>query len=183
MNEIGTRPIITPRLRLRAVTLADAAAIFNNWAQDRDVTRYLDWKPHADINVTRKIVADWLLELERGDYFHWCMELVDSGMLVGSIGMVGLDKAHGLVEVGYCLAKDCWGQGLMSEALSAVIDYFFAQVDLKEVEACHHPENSASGRVMQKSGMLLKGIRSGIKQDKHGRYYDVLVYSVKNPLY
>lgn len=183
MNEIGTCPIFTPRLKLRAVTLTDAEAIFNNWAQDDDVTKYLTWEPHADINVTRKVVADWLLELQRGDYFHWCLELLDNAKVIGTIAAVELDKELELAEVGYCLAQDHWGRGLMPEALSAVIDYFFTKVNLKEVEACHHPGNLLSGKVMQKSGMHFKGTRSNVKKDKHGHYYDALVYAVQNPLY
>ena len=67
MNHCGTRTIETERLILRRLEEADAEAIYRNWASDPEVTRFLTWPTHTDINVTKYVLDTWLPLYEQKD--------------------------------------------------------------------------------------------------------------------
>ena len=77
--------IETKRLILRRFTLEDAEDMFNGWCNDPEVTRFLTWPPHGNVEVTKNILKDWISEYENGDYFNWAMELKETGKIVGNI--------------------------------------------------------------------------------------------------
>ena len=54
----------TERLVLRELKEEDAESIFNNWAKDKEVTKYLTWEPHQSIETTKKILNIWMKSLE-----------------------------------------------------------------------------------------------------------------------
>lgn len=175
---IGTQNLETPQAILRRITLDDAEDMFRNWASDPEVTRYLTWHPHQDISVSKEIISSWLEELKSDSCYKWCIQSKESGQVIGSIDIVHLDEHLECATMGYCLSRAYWGKGIMTESLIAVEDFLFAKVGLNRVEACHHVDNPASGRVMQKSGMKFEGIkRHGIK-DNQGRFCDIAVYAI-----
>lgn len=61
------------------------------------------------------------------------------------------------IHIGYCIGSKWWNQGFTSEALDAVISYFFEQVGVKRIESQHDPNNPNSGKVMKKCGMTYEG--------------------------
>lgn len=61
--------------------------------------------------------------------------------------------------MGYCMGRAHWGKGIMPEALSALIDFFFGEVGINRVEAEHEVNNPKSGRVMEKAGMRYEGTK------------------------
>jgi ribosomal-protein-alanine N-acetyltransferase len=91
---------------------------------------------------------------------------------------VDLNEKYCSCEVGYNISRLFWGKGIMTEALKAVISYLFIGIGMNRIEARHNTLNSASGSVMQKSGMKHEGILRQIKVDKNGHFYDLAVYSI-----
>ena len=158
MNKAGTQTIETPRLLLRRFTVEDVEDMFNNWATDPEVTRFLTWPLHASVEVTRELLKDWTARYEDGGYFNWAMEYKETGRVIGNISAVKINEKVESADIGYCMSRAFWGQGLMPEALSAVMDYLFDVVGLNRVAACHDANNPKSGRVMDKAGMKLEGI-------------------------
>ena len=95
------------------------------------------------------------------------------------IGVVGLEvDAHAnAAELGYWLGVEYWNLGFMSEAAAAVIDFAFGVMGLNRVFAQHMTRNPASGRVMEKAGMVPEGIqRQAIR--KWGVYEDLAMRSI-----
>ena len=178
MQHIGTQPIDTHRLMLRRFTVDDAPAMFRNWANDPEVTRYLTWPAHQSINATEAIIRSWLTEYEKPECYNWCMEWKETGEPVGSIGTVNLKERAGWVEIGYCMSRRLWGQGIMTEALVAVEDYLFAKVGCTRIQAKHDVQNPASGRVMQKSGMIREGILRGYGSNNRGDSVNLAMWSI-----
>ena len=157
MNHLGTKTIETSRLILRRFTLEDVQAMYRNWASDPAVTKYLKWPTHADEEVSRAVLSDWLSHYGEESYYHWAIVPKDFGQPIGSIAAVHIHDRVGKVEIGYCMSKNWWHQGIMTEALNAVIDFFFEEVGANRVEACHDPNNPNSGAVMKKCGMTYEG--------------------------
>lgn len=158
MNKAGTQRIETHRLVLRQYRIEDAEDVFNNWASDPEVTRYLTWPTHKDISTTQAVINSWIPCYEDGGYFNWVLEWKESGRVIGSITVVKLNEETEAADIGYCLSREFWGRGIMPEALRAVMDYLFDVVGINRIAAYHDVKNPKSGRVMEKAGMKLDGI-------------------------
>lgn len=157
MKHLGTKTLETSRLVLRRFVLEDAQAMFDNWASDPDVTKYLTWPAHESVEVSRAVLTDWVSAYSRADVYQWAIELKSLGQPVGSIAAVEHNDRAELVHIGYCIGKNWWNQGIMSEALKAVMDFFFDEVGVNRVESRHDPNNPNSSRVMKKCGMKYEG--------------------------
>ena len=139
----------TDRLKLRAVTEDDTRAIYEGWATDPEVTKYMTWNPHKSIEDTRMIMDYWLHEYEKPDCYRWGLELKESGALIGMIDVVSFED--NVPVIGYCEAKKYWNNGYMTEALGAVTKLLFAD-GYSEIKIGAVEENKGSNRVIQKAG-------------------------------
>lgn len=158
MEHKGTVTLKTDRLVLRRFTPEDAPAMFANWCNDEEVTRFMTWPPHGNISVTENVLKDWVESYEKPDYYNWVITLNEvPAEPVGSISITKLDERVGTAETGYCLGRAYWHKGLMTEALGAVIDFMFDEVGVNKIVAYHDPRNPHSGGVMKKCGMKYEG--------------------------
>jgi ribosomal-protein-alanine N-acetyltransferase len=149
------KTIKTERLRLRKAKLADAEAIFRQYAQDPEVTRYVSWRAHRNLDETREYVQMCLLAWDVGKAFHWVVESAEDKQVMGMIiARVNAEKW----ELGYVLARAYWHQGYMTEALKAIIAWALKQKEIHRVWAVCDVDNQASARVMEKVGMQREGI-------------------------
>ena len=157
MKHLGTQRIETPRLILRRFTMEDDRAMFDNWASDPDVTKFLTWPAHDNIEISRWVLGDWISHYEEETYYQWAIVPKELGQPIGSISVVSRNDRAELVHIGYCIGKNWWHQGITTEALGAVLDFFFEEVGVNRVETRHDPNNPHSGAVMRKCGMKFEG--------------------------
>ena len=145
----------TERLRLRKVKLADAEAVFREYAQDPEVTKYVSWRAHLNLEETREYMQMCLLAWETGKTFHWAIESAASKRVIGMI----IARVDGQKwELGFVLARAHWRQGYMTEALTAIIAWALKQKKIHRVWAACDVDNIASARLMEKIGMQREGI-------------------------
>jgi [ribosomal protein S5]-alanine N-acetyltransferase len=172
----GTITIETLRLVLRRFEEKDAKAMFRNWAGDPEVCKYLSWGPHSNEEISRKRVLIWINNYVMDNSYLWALELKRTGEAVGSISVEIADDRTGTCEVGYCLGRKYWKQGLMTEALLAIQHYLFYEIGYQTIRAKHDVLNIASGRVMQKAGMKYNKTEHKVGVRRDGTYYDCDVY-------
>ena len=143
------REIETERLILRAVTVEDAEAIFA-WASDPDVNKFMIYPLHENTDVTR----EWLKtrDINGKDEFDLGFVLKKTGELIGQGGLFYHEDLDAW-EVGYNLRKDYWGQGLVPEAIQAIIDYVDKEKGIRAIVGEFAKDNKKSKRVMEKLGM------------------------------
>lgn len=177
MNHKGTITIESDRLILRRLTLDDSNNMFNNWCNDDDVTKFLTWPTHLNVEVTKKVLTSWIDEYNKDNYYQWGIELKDSHELVGSISVTDIYENTKVASVGYCIGKKWWNQGITSQALSMVIKFLFDEVDFNRIDAYHDPENPHSGMVMKKAGMQYEGTLRKSHLTNRG-ISDTCVYSI-----
>lgn len=177
MNTIGTQLMITKRLVLRRFTVDDAKDMYENWAKDSEVTKYLRWPPHTNVDVSRGLLSQWVASYADLSYYSWAIALKENNIAIGSIGIMEVSKVDQSGEIGYCMGKSWWGKGLMTEALKAVLQFSFEEVGFNRLEAVHSINNPASGRVMQKAGMTFEGIARQKYKANLG-FQDCKIYSV-----
>lgn len=155
----GTKVIETDRLILRPFTMADAEPMFRNWASDDQVTKHLTWPTHESVEITNMVLSDWTSHYGEPDFYNWAIVLKENGPEpIGNISVVGIHKKVDGATMGYCMSRAHWRKGIMAEALTALIAFLFDEVGFNRIEADHDPNNPASGRVMEKSGMRHEGI-------------------------
>ena len=157
MNHLGTKIIETSRLILRPFALEDAPTMFTNWASDPEVTKYLTWPAHCNVDISLMVLSDWVSQYNYENYYQWAIVPKDFGQPIGSIAAVHMNDRVGKAEIGYCIGRAWWHRGYTTEALSAVIRFFLDEVGANRVESCHDPHNPHSGAVMAKCGMTYEG--------------------------
>lgn len=155
MKHFGTKRLETERLILRRFTMEDAQTMFDNWANDPQVVKYLTWPCHGSVELTKNLLKSWIAAYEKDHYYQWAIEF--EGQAVGSISVIKCDDKAELVEIGYCIGSAWWHKGIMTEALHAVMKFFFEEVGANHVTACHDSQNPHSGAVMKKCGMRHEG--------------------------
>ena len=168
MKHCGTQKIETKRMVLRKFSVYDAEAMYRNWASDPEVTKYLTWPAHASIEVSRAVLKDWVSAYSQKNCYQWAIVLKEHGdEPIGSISAVQWNDDIAMVEIGYCIGKAWWHRGIISEALQAVMDFFFDQVEANRIQCRHDPRNPHSGMVMKKCGMKYEGtMRSSDKNNQ-----------------
>lgn len=149
--------IETRRLLLRPCTMADVQDYLHFW-NDPEVMKYIGdgtWGGGEEVvtEVLRKNIAFYQTNPGLG---FWAVCEKPSGHLIGEAGLSPVEETHE-IEAGYLLAKLYWGQGLGAEILSALLEYGFSVLGLKEIIAVAHPDNTASTHIMKKCGMSLVG--------------------------
>ena len=145
----------TERLVLRKPRPEDAPAIFEGWAQDKEVTRYLTWRPHERIEQTNEFIQRCLSAWEHQTRFPYMVTLKEAGQVMG---MIDPHIEGPKLGIGYGAARAFWGKGYMTEATRAVIHWAFQQPSIYRVYATTDVENVASRRVLEKVGMQCEGI-------------------------
>jgi RimJ/RimL family protein N-acetyltransferase len=151
----SSKRITTGRLVMREPRQDDAEAVFKNYAQDKEVTRYLSWKPHALISETEEFLAKCVERFGKGDRLPWVVTKPEEDK---AIGMIELWLNPPRAEVGFVLSRKEWGKGMMTECLKALIDFSFERPDIHRFGAICDIENVASARVMEKAGMVKEGV-------------------------
>lgn len=157
MKHRGTQRIETDRLILRKAQLGDARPMFDNWASDPKVTKFLTWPSHSSVDVTTQVLESWIEGYAKEDSYQWMIELKELGQPIGTISVVDWNDRVEKAEIGYCLGRAWWHKGIMSEAMQAVMDFLFDEVGFNRLESRHDPRNPHSGGVMRKCGMTFEG--------------------------
>ena len=168
MLKVGTNRLETTRLILRRFTPDDAEDMYRNWASDPEVTRFLTWPCHASVGTSRSILESWAAQYADGGYFQWAIEWKEPKQVIGSIAAVKIDEEIDSAEIGYCLSRSYWGQGIMHEALVAVMRFLFDEARINRVSAYHDVNNPKSGRVMEKAGMQYEGTLRQASKNNQG---------------
>jgi RimJ/RimL family protein N-acetyltransferase len=122
---------------------------------DAEVMRFLGGKPFSRLEAWRHmalLVGHWHL---RG-YGHWAVEEKASGRLIGRMGFLNPEGWPGF-EVGWTLARECWGRGYATEGARRMLDYAFKEMDREHVISLIHPDNRASIKVAERLGERVEG--------------------------
>ncbi len=169
MRHAGTQDIETPRLLLRRLLPEDAPQMYANWASDPEVTRWLRWEPHKKPRrdpgtagrVGTALPQPGLLPVGHGGKGHRTGVRLHQPVHNSLPGepqqkteWPGLDLTDGVWEPGYCIGRKWWNKGFTTEALRAVVAYWFTHTDSSWLACGHAAANPASGRVMEKAGFV-----------------------------
>ena len=163
-NPAQFAPVLpTARLRLRALQSEDAEALHEAFA-DPLVMRHWNLPPSVDLAETRQRI-EWSLAASPEVHVAWAMVRPADDRLIGLVNYHHREAANRRLEIGYLLTRAHWGQGLMREALSALLDHFFRAFDVHRVEATVEPDNLPSRRLLEGLGFACEseGLKDRIR--------------------
>lgn len=170
--------IETERLILRAWRETDVED-FYEYASVDGVGQRCGWLPHKDIEESGRILAMFIEEKKT-----FALELKENGKVIGSVGLETRDADLGIPEelqgreIGYVLNKDYWGRGLMPEAVKAVIDYCFIELDFDWLTCGHFLWNDQSRRVVEKCGFQY--VKDVVNHTRFGTEEETKLYLLEN---
>jgi [ribosomal protein S5]-alanine N-acetyltransferase len=167
--------IQTARLFLREFTLADAPDLFH-YAHLAEVTRFVEWEPPESVYESEELIQryiGWQFEMPRR---HLVLAITLDGRLVGDIGLTGSSQNESEAEIGFAVDPAFWGQGIATEAATAVIDYAFRKSGYGRIVAICDVDNLASAAVLRKVGLQQEAYLPRHKY-KQGEWRHSLVFS------
>jgi ribosomal-protein-alanine N-acetyltransferase len=144
----GFQQLETNRLFLREFRPEDSEAIFQLY-EDSQVTEHV-MEPINTPQQAEAIVQEYMAYFQTGKGIVWAITLKGSTTVIGTCGYEVISAYDKRGEIGYDLGKAYWGQGLMKEALKAVIDYSFSTMDLNRIQAYVLLENDRSINLLKK---------------------------------
>jgi ribosomal-protein-alanine N-acetyltransferase len=168
----------TERFTLRAFEPGDAADTFRIMGDPR-VTRYFGQPPMTTPDEAVQRVESIVAAFEAREGIRWAIVHRASGQFIGSCGLWRLIKRHLRAEIGYELAPEWWGKGVMPEVAGAVLAFGFTRIGLHSVEAHIDPANAGSRRVLEKLGFVQEGyFRENYYDPIEGQFTDTAVFSL-----
>ncbi len=170
----------TPRLTLRALRPSDAPAIFQYFSLD-EVTEFYDLETFTCVQEAEHLLQTWQNRFLAQTSMRWGLTLKgEDERVIGTCGLHSFSLENSRAEMGYELHPEFWQQGLMSEAIIALLQYGFTVLDLHRLEAFIDPVNDASAALLSKVGLRAEGILRDYFYEK-GRFVDAQMWSSLNP--
>lgn len=169
----------TARLRLRELCMEDAPAVLA-LHQDPAVMRWFGTDPVPDLDGAIRVIdafKAWREAPGGATGFRWALARHGQSPLIGSCGLFNWNRHWRKCTVGYELAQAEWGQGLMREALQAILAWGFAQMQLNRVEALVHADNAASLQLLARLGFQHEGRQREVAY-WGGQHHDLLQLSL-----
>ncbi len=168
----------TERFFLRSITPDDTADLFR-LDSDPQVTRYLGRAPMASLAATAHRIANFHTQFAAQQAIQWGIFPRPAGPLIGTFVFWHLRPEHYRAEIGYMLAPAWWGQGVMVEVATAVLDFGFTNMALHSVDAQIDPDNLASRRLLEKLGFVQEAyFREDYFHPVEQRFTDTAIFSL-----
>lgn len=180
----NTHEVVTERLRLDLPRAEDAPRLYGLLAGDlrEEICATLEWDGPEDLAEIERWVDTCRTATWQDGGFHWVVRdrhgsvTGEAGLVLGAIG-TRPRRVPGRVDVGYWLGRPYWGSGLMTEALSGLLDLCFGALDVHKAEADVFTSNARGRRLVEKVGMMQEGIvRDALH--KRGHWVDEVLYGV-----
>ncbi len=145
---MGISVLETDRLILRPLTIDDAEAVYV-WVSDERVTKYMPYQTYTSTDDVRK----WLMNLQENETNNFGFVFKENNLLIGS-GDIGYSTEKSAWDFGYNIRYDYWNKGLATEAAKCMMKFAYVNFGARDFSANHVVDNPASGRVMEKCGLM-----------------------------
>ncbi|MCP4540557.1 MAG: GNAT family N-acetyltransferase [Chloroflexi bacterium] len=137
----------TKHLVLRKLHSGDAESLFAVLG-DEEVTEFYDDEVFRDVSQAGEQIEAWAAGFSTRRCVRWGIAQRENGKIIGTCGYYGFHRWHKRAGIGYELARSFWRQGIMTEALDAIIEFGFERAGLNRIEAVVMPENRGSVKLL-----------------------------------
>jgi RimJ/RimL family protein N-acetyltransferase len=180
MFDFSQFPILeTSRLRLREIVAEDCEAIFAI-RSDYEVTKYNIGEAYTDIKEAIALIEQMTFSYDEQEQIRWGITLKSDKSDASVLGMCGFNYWHRVdkrASIGFDLNRNFWKRGIMREALYAMLDFGFEQMQLNRIEADASHENEASIKLLQTLNFEQEGIQRE-QYFENKQFYDLALFSL-----
>jgi len=169
--------IDTENLRLRSINQSDAGKLFKILADD-EVIKFYDDDVFSEISQASDQINAWEHGYKNKRGIRWGITKKEGGEIIGSCGYYGFHNWHKRASIGYELDRSYWRQGIMTEALSAIVDYGFRKMAINRIDAVIMPENIASVKMLEKIGFQQEGLLAEYEKWGTKGFVDLYIYAI-----
>lgn len=171
--------LTTQRLVLRKLRESDAEEVLY-LRSHKDIMQFIPRPPLKDREDAKTFIRGNLELIHRNEAINWAITFKEEDKVIGFIGLFNIQKENFRCEVGYLLHDGLQGKNIMTEALTAVLDYGFRTLKLHSVEALIDPANIASAKLLEKNNFTKDAY---LKENLfyEGRFMDTIIYSLLTP--
>ena len=166
----------TERLILRRIKCSDAYDMYD-YSCRSDVTEYLLWSPHPSLEYTKAYVTSLQSQYRKGCFYDWAIILRDENKMIGTVGYTEINAYNNSAELGYVINPHFWRRGIATEAVRALIEFGFNELNFNRIYARYMVGNDNSRRVMEKCGMSFEGIHRSLLFVKN-EYRDIGICAI-----
>jgi ribosomal-protein-alanine N-acetyltransferase len=145
------------RIVLRAMDERDLDALFAIYSNP-EAMRYWSGRAWTDRDEGRALVDRGRAHFAAREAVLWGIARKSDDCVIGTCTLFSFHEQNRRAEVGYALGREYWGQGLMNEALSVLIDWAFGVAGFHRIEADIDPRNVASVRALERLGFEREGL-------------------------
>lgn len=179
MIEINFHPfknLETERLLLRRVSIND----LNEILELRGNPETMKFIPRPLVKTEEDALNHFKMideKIEKNEGINWAITVKGNPKLIGIIGHYRIQPENHRCEIGYMILPQYNGQGIVTEAIKAVLEYGFEDMNMHSIEAVIDPDNIASERVLQKNGFVKE---AHILENEYydGKFWDTVIYSI-----
>lgn len=165
----------TDRLILRQLRTEDAANLFEIFSMD-EVTQYYNLDNFVAIEQAEQLIERWNQRFEEGQSIRWGIALRSDDRIIGTCGYHNWRRADCKAEIGYELNPNHWSKGLMTEAVNRIVSFGFEEMQLNRIEAYVFVTNTASQKLLEKSGFHQEGLLQECYR-KNDSFIDALLFA------
>lgn len=170
-------PILTTgRLTLRRPQIADAADVLV-FRGDAYVQRY-NSAPIKTIEEAEEQIIDMHALYGRHEGIEWAVTISGEDSVLGIFSLHDWSHRHRRAEVGFDLARDYWGQGIATEALKAILQFGFTDMNLHRIYAATIADNHESVRLLERVGFMREGTSRESSWEDDGTFHDSAMYGL-----
>ncbi|MBD5148102.1 MAG: GNAT family N-acetyltransferase [Oscillibacter sp.] len=163
-------------VEIRPWTLADAADLARALSNKRVQDNLRDGLPFPYTEQDGRDYISAMLAADKNETFAFAVTA--EGRVIGSIGVFRPGNIHRrTAELGYYIAEEYWGKGVMTSAVRQICAYVFANSDIIRIYAEPFSHNAASCRVLEKAGFRYEGTLLA-NAVKNGRVIDMRMYAL-----
>jgi ribosomal-protein-alanine N-acetyltransferase len=168
-----------PEIRVSKYLLRKAkkedAPYFFKYLTDPEVIKHTSYDVKSVTDIENWF-SDYEVMFSKKQRISWIIEDTTTNTPIGDINFFDIQVNHQKGEIGYFLYKEYWGQGVMSEILSTILEYLFNTVQTHRIQAIVIEENIGSRRLLEKNGFTVEGVLKDYKNCR-GKYYDFIIQS------
>ena len=177
LTHCGTQQIDTTRLLLRPFQYTDDEYMLKYWISDPKIQYMYSEPVYSTKTEVKELLDKYISSYEQDDYYRWAVIEKESNICIGQIAIYLVNSKNHFCEIEYCIGSQFQKRGYCTEAVRAIIDYAFRNINIHKMQVCHKHINEASKRVIQKCGFTYEGtMRDYFFMD--GQYVSRLYYSM-----
>lgn len=146
--------------------------------QDRQISRFTRVPWPYKLKDAKKFIRECGEKGKKKTEFGFAVISLENKKIVGSIGIMTIDRHSRKAEIGYLLGKEHRGRGYMAEAVQLALGFAFGKLKLNRVRISCSTKNKASRKVIEKAGARFEGIERESMKSGDGKMHNLRVYSI-----